>query len=395
MRHFISIADLSNEQLIEILDLADDLADGDLTDISRNVDVVNAFDKRRKRGRPVMARRVMATLFYEPSTRTRLSFEAAMLRLGGRVIGFSDARTSSVAKGESLCDTIRTVGGYVDLLVLRHGAEGAPLVASTVSPVPIVNAGDGAREHPTQCLLDLFTLRREKGRIAGLKVGLCGDLRYGRTVHSLAQALARLGAEPIFIAPACLVMPTSIVHYVTVQLERAPIQTEDPYAVFDQLDCLYMTRIQQERFERKEDYLAVKDTYVLDASMLAKLRSDTVVLHPLPRVDEIHPEVDGDPRCLYFRQAQNGIPVRMALLALLLSSERKEAAHLVDVLGRHVVEGELFEPSENRCDNPRCILRIEPYLKPRLVRCLDGEVRCAYCEMPMAQEELALAPPGR
>ncbi len=272
--------------------------------------------------------RLMATLFYEPSTRTRLSFEAAMLRLGGRVISVASAKSSSVAKGESLGDTVRTVGGYADLIVLRHPKEGAAILAAEYSPVPVINGGDGAREHPTQTLTDLFTIHRFKGRFDGLTVAFCGDLRYGRTVHSLVKALARYSdVRFILISPPELRLPERIVREVreinpAVAL-RETTRMEDG---LEDADVLYMTRIQKERFFNEEDYIKLRDTYILTADRLRAAPAGMIVMHPLPRVTEIDYAVDADPRAVYFEQARLGMFARMALILHLLAGKEDEDA---------------------------------------------------------------------
>jgi aspartate carbamoyltransferase catalytic subunit len=262
--------------------------------------------------------RILATLFYEPSTRTRLSFEAAMLRLGGQVLGFSEAASSSVAKGESIADTIRTVACYADLAVMRHPKEGAPRVAAMSTAMPVINAGDGGHQHPTQTLTDLMTIRRVKKETRGLTIGLCGDLKFGRTVHSLIRALSR-GGGPRFllVSPEELVVPD----YVRKELELAGVSFAEARKLQDvigDLDVLYMTRVQKERFFNEEDYIRLKDSYILDAEKMRLARPDMMVLHPLPRVNEIAAEVDADPRAFYFEQARNGMYVRMALILALL-----------------------------------------------------------------------------
>jgi aspartate carbamoyltransferase catalytic subunit len=264
--------------------------------------------------------KLMATLFYEPSTRTRLSFEAAMLRLGGQVITVADAATSSASKGESLGDTIRTVGGYADIIVLRHPKEGAARLASSYAPVPLINGGDGAREHPTQTLTDLFTIRNVKGRLNDLTVAFCGDLRYGRTVHSLVKALARYrGMRFILIAPQELRLPDRVKREVlgidpNVEIREALCMEEG----LSDADVLYMTRIQKERFFNEEDYIELRDAYILTREKMELAKNDMIVMHPLPRVTEIAYEVDDDERVVYFQQARLGMFVRMALIAHLL-----------------------------------------------------------------------------
>ena len=261
---------------------------------------------------------VLATLFFEPSTRTRLSFEAAMLRLGGNCLGFAEPGSSSVAKGECLADTIRTVACYADAIVMRNPKEGAALVASRYSEVPVINAGDGSHHHPTQTLTDLLTIRRLRGKIGNLCVGFCGDLKFGRTVHSLIHALTRYtGVKFIMISPEELSVP----EYVREEIRKSGMEfeeTRDLRQSLPKLDVLYMTRVQRERFFNEEDYIRLKDKYILDAAKLKDAKSDLMILHPLPRVNEIAIDVDTDPRALYFKQAKNGMFVRMALLLALL-----------------------------------------------------------------------------
>jgi aspartate carbamoyltransferase catalytic subunit len=262
--------------------------------------------------------KLLATLFFEPSTRTRLSFEAAMLRLGGSCLGFADPGSSSAAKGESLADTVRMAASYADAIVMRNPKEGAALLASRYSPVPIINAGDGGHHHPTQTLTDLLTIRRLRGNVQNLTVGFCGDLKFGRTVHSLAKALARYEKiSMIFISPEELVPPDYITHY----LQKNNIEFKETRSLEEsmpQLDVLYMTRVQRERFFNEEDYIRLKDTYVLNTERMALGKKDLIVLHPLPRVNEIAVEVDDDPRAAYFKQAKYGMYVSMALLASIL-----------------------------------------------------------------------------
>ena len=262
--------------------------------------------------------KILATCFYEPSTRTRLSFESAMTRLGGRVIGFADANSSSAAKGESVSDTIRVISCYADICAMRHPKEGAPMVASEKSRIPVINAGDGGHYHPTQTLTDLLTIRTMKGHLDGFTIGLCGDLKFGRTVHSLINALVRYpNTRFIFISPEELRVPDYIIEMLkekNIPFEEV-IRLED---VMPRLDLLYMTRVQKERFFNEEDYVRLKDFYVLDVAKMELAREDMLVLHPLPRVNEISVEVDDDPRAAYFRQAQYGVYVRMALILTLL-----------------------------------------------------------------------------
>ncbi len=301
MRHLLSPLDLSTEELDELLDLA--------SDIEKHPDKYKEACKGKK----------LATLFYEPSTRTRLSFEAAMLNLGGNVLGFSSADSSSAAKGETVSDTIRVISCYADICAMRHYKEGAPLVAASKSSIPVINAGDGGHQHPTQTLTDLMTIRSLKGRFDHLVIGLCGDLKFGRTVHSLINALARYqGIKFVLISPNELRVPSYIIQDVLIknQIEYKEVERLDE--VIGELDLLYMTRVQRERFFNEEDYIRLKDTYILDAEKMSLARPDMLVLHPLPRVNEISVEVDDDERAVYFKQAQYGVYVRMALILTLL-----------------------------------------------------------------------------
>lgn len=266
--------------------------------------------------------RLMATLFYEPSTRTRLSFEAAMLRLGGKVLGFSEPGSSSVAKGESIADTIRTVGCYVDIAVMRHPREGAPRVAAMNSSIPVINAGDGGHQHPTQTLTDLMTIRSCKGKLGNMTIGLCGDLMFGRTVHSLIRALSRYeGITLKLISPKELVIPDYVRREIIEKNHMPYEEVRRMEDVLPELDVLYMTRVQRERFFNEEEYLRLKDTYILDMEKLSQAKEDMVILHPLPRVNEIAVEVDHDPRARYFDQMRMGMYVRMALIIRLLGLE--------------------------------------------------------------------------
>ena len=301
MKHLIEPMDLSLTQLDDIFDLADDM-------------IINPAKYAE-----ACSGKLLTTLFYEPSTRTRLSFEAAMLRLGGRVLGFSEASSSSVAKGESIADTIRTVGCYADIAVMRHPKEGAPKVASLYSTIPVINAGDGGHQHPTQTLTDLLTIRSIKGRLSNLTIGLCGDLKFGRTIHSLIKAMARYeNITFILISPNELKIPDYIRTHI-LEKQNVPFkEVERLEDVIGELDILYMTRVQKERFFNEEDYVRLKDSYILDNEKMKKASSDMIVLHPLPRVNEIAPEVDHDPRAAYFQQARYGMFVRMALIVKLL-----------------------------------------------------------------------------
>jgi len=301
IRNLISITDFSVEEIDKMIKVAGDI----MTNPDKYIDIC----KGKK----------LATLFFEPSTRTRLSFEAAMLELGGSVLGFSEASSSSASKGESASDTIRTVGCYADIIAMRHPKEGAPIVAARRTTVPIINGGDGGHHHPTQTLTDLLTITREKGRLNNLTVGLCGDLKFGRTVHSLIEAMLRYeNVKFVLIAPPELRVP----QYIIDMLEKAGAaykQVETMEAVMPELDILYMTRVQRERFFNEEDYIRLKDTYILNMDKLANAKKDMAILHPLPRVNEISVEVDDDPRAAYFRQALCGKYIRMALILNLLN----------------------------------------------------------------------------
>ena len=264
----------------------------------------------------------LATLFFEPSTRTRLSFEAAMMELGGNVLGFSDSSSSSATKGESVSDTVAVVGGYADIIAMRHPKEGAPVVAAQKSEVPIINAGDGGHNHPTQTLTDLLTIRLEKGRLDNLTVGFCGDLKFGRTVHSLVAALSRYsGIKFVFISPEELKLPSYVKNKYIKKNGIEYTQTTSLDGVMDTLDIVYMTRVQRERFFNEEDYLRLRDSYILTADKLRAAKSDMIIMHPLPRVNEISTDVDSDPRACYFKQAKYGKYIRMALILKLLEVE--------------------------------------------------------------------------
>ena len=300
MRHLMSPLDFTTSELDKLFDLANDIEHNPAR-------YAHACDGK-----------IMATCFYEPSTRTRLSFESAMTRLGGSVIGFSDANSSSAAKGESVSDTIRVISCYADICAMRHFKEGAPMVASEKAEIPVINAGDGGHQHPTQTLTDLLTIRSLKGRLNNFTIGLCGDLKFGRTVHSLINALVRYdNIKFIFISPEELKVPD----YITEMLKEKNIPYEEVIRlenVMPELDMLYMTRVQKERFFNEEDYMRLKDFYILDPAKMELAKDDMLVLHPLPRVNEISVEVDNDPRAAYFKQARYGVYVRMALILTLL-----------------------------------------------------------------------------
>ena len=298
MKYLIDPMDLSVEEIDELIDIANDII------------------KDRTRYQDVCRHKILATLFFEPSTRTRLSFESAMLSLGGSVLGFSSASNTSASKGESVSDTISVVSSYCDIIAMRHPKEGAPLVATRKSTVPLINAGDGGHNHPTQTLTDLLTIYREKGRLDNLTIGFCGDLKFGRTVHSLTKAMSRYkNIKFVFIAPPELKIPEYLKH------DYKEVETIEE--VIEDLDILYMTRVQKERFFNEQDYIRLKDTYILDLKKLEKSKSDLIVMHPLPRVNEIAIEVDDDPRAKYFDQVQNGRFMRMALILKMLGLENE------------------------------------------------------------------------
>jgi aspartate carbamoyltransferase catalytic subunit len=288
------------------------------TEINHILDVAKTMEPIAKKGSNMLKGKILATLFFEPSTRTRLSFETAMLKLGGSYIGFADADIASVKKGENLADTVRTVENYADAIALRHGLEGAAKEAAEFSDVPIINGGTGSEEHPTQAFTDLYTIRKEKGRINGLKVAVVGDLRYGRTVHSLSYALTHYGIELFLVSPESLRMRKDVLQTIK---SKIPV-TEDAQLeeVMPKIDVLYVTRIQKERFPDAAEYAKVKGAYKIDKKTLANAKKDLVIMHPLPRVDEIAPEVDATPQAKYFQQVGNGVLVRMALLALVLGA---------------------------------------------------------------------------
>ena len=304
MRHLMSPLDLTVEEVDKILNLANDI------------------EKNPEKYAHACAGKKLATLFYEPSTRTRLSFEAAMMNLGGNVLGFSSAASSSASKGESVSDTIRMISCYADICAMRHPKEGAPMVATRVSSIPVINAGDGGHQHPTQTMTDLLTIRSLKGRLDNLVIGFCGDLKFGRTVHSLIKAISRYeGVSFVLISPEELKLPGYIREDV-LEANNIPYQeVERLEDVMGSLDILYMTRVQQERFFNEEDYIRLKDFYILDKAKMSLGKEDMLVLHPLPRVNEISVEVDNDPRAAYFRQVQYGVYARMALILTLLGIE--------------------------------------------------------------------------
>ncbi len=310
MKYLIDPMNLSVKEIDDLIDLANDIR------------------KDRSRYENVCHNKILATLFFEPSTRTRLSFESAMLSLGGKVLGFSSADSSSSKKGESVTDTIWTVSCYSDIIAMRHPKEGAPLVALKRSKVPLINAGDGGHNHPTQTLTDLLTIQREKGRLTDFTIGFCGDLKFGRTVHSLLKALTRYdNVKFVFIAPNELKIPSYLKEDLLDMNNIEYKEVEKMEDVIDELDVLYMTRVQRERFFNEQDYIRLKDTYILDMDKLENAKQDLVIMHPLPRVNEISVEVDDDPRAKYFDQVENGRYIRMALILTMLGLENEVARY--------------------------------------------------------------------
>ncbi len=344
------------KNLIDILDLS-------VKEIDNLIDLANDMIAQPRAYSSACRGQILGTLFFEPSTRTRLSFTSAMMSLGGNVLGFSQAGSTSVSKGETVADTIRMVSAYSDIIAMRHPKEGAPIVASSISTVPIVNAGDGGHFHPTQTLTDLITIKRKFGRLNNLTVGICGDLKYGRTVHSLIAAMARYeNIKFVLISPDELKLPD----YVKADfLKNCPyIETADLEGSIPELDILYMTRIQAERFASKDDYERLKDSYVLDLEKLKVAKTTLSIMHPLPRVNEIATEVDSDPRAHYFEQAANGRYIRMALILMLLRERECPDKE---------IKGE--EDPTLRCNNPHCISAAE-----RGIKKLFSGGKCIYCD---------------
>ena len=355
------------KNLLNILDLSTDEIDAL---IKTAVDIM----ENREKYAQVCKGKILATLFFEPSTRTRLSFESAMLSLGGSVLGFSSATTSSAAKGESVADTIEVVSGYADIIAMRHNKEGAPAVAVKHSLVPIINAGDGGHYHPTQTLTDLLAIYREKGRLSDLKIGLCGDLKFGRTVHSLIGAMSRYtGIKFYLISPDELKLPEFIKQEYIENKNIPYAETRSLEECIDKLDILYMTRIQRERFLNQEEYERLKNSYILDAEKMKSAKSDMIVLHPLPRVNEISTEVDGDKRACYFKQAHGGRFIRMALIMKLLASKDEKCESISEI---NTVTG------VGICQNPHCITTSEQGIAQKFILADEktGTYRCAYCE---------------
>ena len=356
MRSLISILDFSVEELDQLIATAKDII----------AHPENYWDR--------CAHKKLATLFFEPSTRTRLSFEAAMMELGGNVIGFSQASSSSASKGESMADTAKILSCYADIMAIRHPREGAPFVAPCDATIPVINAGDGGHNHPTQTLADLLTISREMGRLNDLTIGFCGDLKYGRTVHSLIEAMSRYtGIKFVLISPEELKLP-NYVRFNTLEKHNIPYEvTTSLENALPKLDVLYMTRIQQERFDDLDEYNRLKDSYVLNTEKMKLAKEDMCILHPLPRVNEISVAVDDDPRAAYFRQALNGKYMRMALILKLLDEAKNPERESV------ATDGLVYD---RVCTNPKCICQVEQELRhtARLTDPKDNIFRCIYCE---------------
>lgn len=357
MRHLIDTTDISVAEVDQIINTALDI-------IAHREKYAEACKGKK-----------LATLFYEPSTRTRLSFTSAMMELGGSVLGFSDAASSSVSKGETVADTVRVLGCFADIIAMRHSKEGAPLVASHYAEVPVINAGDGSHAHPTQTLTDLLTIRREKGRLDNLTIGFCGDLKFGRTVHSLIKALSRYeGINVVLIAPEELRLPSYIRREVCDKNQVPTREVTTMEEVLPELDILYMTRVQKERFLDEEEFERLKDSFILNPERMKLAKDDMIVLHPLPRVNEITRDVDNDPRAAYFRQVENGKFVRMALIYTLLQWANEHPAEGVTPRLR----GEEIH-NDWRCSGRQCISNSEDVDK-LFHPTEDGAYRCAYCE---------------
>ncbi len=370
-RHLISPTDFTVEEIERIFTLADQII------------------QSPKQYSKICEGKILATMFFEPSTRTRLSFEAAMSRLGGSTLGFADPASSSITKGESLADTIRMISSYADIAVMRHPVEGAPKAASHYSAIPVINAGDGGHQHPTQTLTDLYTIRAQKGRLNNLTIGLCGDLKNGRTVHSLIEALSRYKQIQLYlISPTELRVPG----YVWEKLRTEPNILFEEVTSLDEciqhLDILYMTRIQRERFSSEEEYYQLKDSYILDREKMQQAKKDMIVLHPLPRINEITCEVDSDPRACYFLQAQYGMYVRMALIVSFLG--------VLNGQSEPSAIKQMAMPKSDRkyedvfCPNKHCITKREPNLPSRMFLTGNSQqfFKCEYCDIEIKKEKL-------
>ncbi len=355
MRNLINITDLTTEEIDSLISTAVDI------------------DENPAKYSHTCDGKILATLFFEPSTRTRLSFDSAMQSLGGRVLGFSEANSSSASKGETVADTIKVVSCYADIIAMRHPKEGAPTVAAANSTIPVINAGDGGHNHPTQTLADLITIKREKGRLDNLRVGFCGDLKYGRTVHSLISALSRYsGISLTLISPAELAIPDYMKAEVMDKCAMPYNETTSLEEALPNLDVLYMTRVQRERFPDPEEYERLKDSYILDTDKMTLAPPEMIVLHPLPRVNEISPDVDDDPRACYFKQVYNGRLIRMALILKLLEEAKTKS--------KPTPESGIITETNLTCPNKACITTVERGLKQKFRRIDSTTARCIYCD---------------
>ncbi len=356
MRSLIDIVDFSNAEISQLIETA--------LDIVKNP---NAYSEKCKG-------KILATLFFEPSTRTRLSFETAMLRLGGSVIGFSSASSSSASKGESVSDTAKVISSYADIIAMRHYKEGAPLVASESATIPVINAGDGGHCHPTQTLADLLTIYRRHGRLDNITVGFCGDLKFGRTVHSLISALSRYeNVKIVLISPKELKLPDYVVEEVIKKSRLSYVETESLEEYMNTLDVLYMTRVQQERFLDRSEYERLKDSYVLTLDKIQSAKENLAILHPLPRVNELSVKIDDDNRACYFQQVENGKLMRMALILKLLSCAQDKNREQ-RLSGEDIIKGEFV------CKNPVCITTTEQEIVHKFKKVEEGVYRCVYCD---------------
>mgnify|MGYP001576089503 CR=1 FL=1 len=354
MRHFITLDDLSNFEIEQIFRLADQM--------KTQLATWSGFCKGK----------LLATLFYEPSTRTRLSFESAMGRLDGRALGFADPHAASVAKGETIADTARMVTHYADLIVVRHSWAGAARVMASYSTVPVINGGDGSHSHPTQALIDLYTIIQRKGRVEGLTVGICGDLRYGRAAHSLALGVPRFGGRLIHIAPDGFQMPQWVLVRLKHLYGQEPIEANHLSHVIGELDVIYVNRLQAERLPPEMDAESARKSYLVNAAVMQDAKPDAIIMHPLPRVNELAYELDADARAAYFEQSANGVPIRMALIASLSGLEQL-------VLTQPPTRQIAFDPRP--CDNPNCVTNHEGYVEPETETVMENPLiaACAYC----------------
>lgn len=371
LRHFIDLEEFTPDEILQLLELAGEM------------EARVRYEKATQGGSPIvplLPYRVMASLFWEPSTRTRLSFETAMIRLGGSVVGFAESSASSVAKGESLADTIRMSAHYADCIVMRHPNDGAAYLASKFSTVPVLNGGDGGHLHPSQTLLDLYTIYKEFGTLSGLRIGLCGDLLYGRTTHSLAIALAAFDSECVAISPEELELPEHVTAHLNVRYHKTVEQRRELAGGLDGINVLYMTRIQRERFEDPLACERVAHVYRLDRRIMDDAPADMIVMHPLPRLDEIAVEVDSDPRARYFEQAFNGVPARMALILVLMGHTRLYGKRCLNWREPTIFEGE--------CSNRRCITHYDENAVPEFYEYSPERLACRYCDR--VREQLTL-----